>query len=326
MSKLKIFKITCYLLCLLCISTSLYFFQIVNQPMSIEKNIFFVDKGSSLTSVINRLSMQNIDIKPIHLKIISILFGWDKDIKFGYYKISKDMSFADLMQNMIEGEEITYKVTLSEGKTVKEYYNYLSQLDFIDNSHSSLEGLLEKIGVPKPFEGKFFPDTYFVKHNSAIEQIFLASFLKMKDVLHILWQDRADNLPFKNAYEAIILASIVEKETAFETEKNLIASVFMNRLAKKIRLQSDVTVIYALGNKYLPPLKSKDLKVKSPYNTYVRKGLPPTAISSVSLSSLKAVFYPADTQYLYFVSKKDGTHYFSKNFVEHKKAIRKYLR
>ena len=311
---------------MLLLATLGYFYKIITEPMNIEKEVIFhIKKNTIFSTSINKLAKSGYISTPKQLQFISSLFNWDTKIKAGYYKLYPNTNFSSFMQKIISGNSIMYKVQLLEGTTIKQYFNTLYNYKFLDNDNNkSLQNTLNDINITKPYEGMFYPDTYFVHHNTKIADVLKQSFIRMNKFLTNFWHSRPDGLPFKNSYQAVILASLIEKETAFIEEKNKIASVFINRLKKNMRLQSDASVVYALGDGYIAPLKRQDLKKISPYNTYLNLGLPPTAISSVSLSSLKSVFYPAKTDYLYFVSKKDGSHHFSKTYKEHLRAIKKY--
>ena len=183
---------------------------------------------------------------------------------------------------------------------------------------------MQSLGIRPPYDGWFYPETYQFNYGESVRNVLARSFQVMQEKVNELWDNRAHNLPFKSPYEAIILASLIEKETALDQEKSLISGVFIRRLERGMRLQTDPTVIYALGDSYQAPLKKSDLKVDSLYNTYRYNGLPPGAISSVGYESLYAAFHPDDGNELYFVSKRDGSHAFASNYEEHKDNIKKY--
>ena len=184
---------------------------------------------------------------------------------------------------------------------------------------------MQELGVKAPYEGWLFPETYQITYGDSIESVFVRAYDSMKQKLETLWLGRSKDLPFDTPYEALILASLVEKETARHQEKSKIAGVFVRRLTEGMRLQTDPSVIYALGDAYTGSLSKKDLRVQSPYNTYRNAGLPPGAIGSVGYESLYAAFHPEDGDTLYFVSKKDGSHAFAKTYQEHKDNIKLYL-
>jgi UPF0755 protein len=174
-------------------------------------------------------------------------------------------------------------------------------------------------------EGRFLPETYFFTRNTSDLEILRRSYAAMKELLQEEWDDRDEDLPLKTPYEALILASIVEKETGVADERPMIASVFINRLKKGMKLQTDPTVIYGMGERYKGNIRKKDLQRDTPYNTYTRKGLPPTPIALPAASSIQAVLHPAESEALFFVASGGGRHYFSKTYEEHKQAVIKYL-
>jgi len=227
------------------------------------------------------------------------------------------------LENISNGNVVTTKVTLIEGKTLKDYFDQLSS-DSSLRSEDTLEEIMQSLGIKAPYDGWFYPETYQFNYGESVRNVLARSFQVMQEKVNELWDDRANNLPFKSPYEAIILASLIEKETALDQEKSLISGVFIRRLEKGMRLQTDPTVIYALGDSYQAPLKKSDLKVDSLYNTYKYDGLPPGAISSVGYESLYAAFHPNVGNDLYFVSKKDGSHAFASNYEEHKDNIKRY--
>ena len=315
MSKLKYVILTIMLLAVI-----FRIFDFAYQPVSNQQQIIHIKKGSST----NRIGYDLAQIKPTIFDwlVLTRLMSYNSYLQAGYYEIKPEMNAYRLLSNIEKGLIISQKLTLVEGLTLKQYYQQLSENDnfIMDKDFAEIE--------KKYAEGDLFPSSYYFKHKEKISTVFAKAQSKMKTVLKEIWAKKSDDLPFKNQYQAVILASLIEKETALNSEKNKIASVFINRLAKKMRLQTDPTIIYALeknGN-YQGRLTRKDLSLDSPFNTYRNKGLTPTAISSVSYSSLRAALNPEKTDYLYFVSKKDGSHHFSKTYGEHKQAIRKYLK
>ena len=233
------------------------------------------------------------------------------------------MSVMTFLENVSSGNVVTTKVTLIEGKTLNHYFEQLSSDSSLRSEHT-LEEVMQSLGIKPPYDGWFYPETYQFNYGESVRNVLARSFQVMQEKVNELWDNRAHNLPFKSPYEAIILASLIEKETALDQEKSLISGVFIRRLERGMRLQTDPTVIYALGDSYQAPLKKTDLKVDSLYNTYRYNGLPPGAISSVGYESLYAAFHPDDGNELYFVSKRDGSHAFASNYEEHKDNIKRY--
>ena len=286
--------------------------------------IFQVESGSSISDVAKELSDKKLIKSRLFFKSLSKFLGANKKLKSGYYQISPNMSILAFLDNITNGSVMTTKVTLIEGKTIKYYFEQLS-LDPSLESKGSLEDVMQSIGVKAPYDGWFFPETYNFNYGESVENVLRRSYKEMQKKVSDLWIDRDKGLPLKSPYDAIILASLIENETALDNEKTLISGVFIRRINEGMRLQTDPTVIYALGDTYTPPLKKSDLKIDSLYNTYRNKGLPPGAISSVSYQSLYAALHPEKGNDLYFVSKKDGSHAFAPSYKEHKENIKKYL-
>jgi UPF0755 protein len=292
----------------------------VNQPQ-----IFQVEPGSSIGQVAQELSDQNIIKSKRFFTSLSRLLNANKKLKSGYYEIKPDSSVLNFINQISNGESLKTKVTLIEGKTIGYYFEQLNNNPSI-TPNESLESVMNSIGVKKPYDGWFYPETYIFNYGESIENVLKKSHETMKFKLMELWEDRDKSVPLDSPYQAIILASLIEKETALDFEKPMISSVFIGRLNSNMRLQTDPTVIYALGDQYTPPLTRSDLQFDHPYNTYRNKGLPPGAISSVGYQSLFAALHPAKGNDLYFVSKKDGSHAFAKTYDEHKENIKKYLK
>ena len=286
--------------------------------------VFQVESGSSISDVAKELSDKKLIKSRLFFKSLSKFLGANKKLKSGYYQISPNMSILAFLDNITNGSVMTTKVTLIEGKTIKYYFEQLS-LDPSLESSGSLEDVMQSIGVKAPYDGWFFPETYNFNYGESVENVLRRSYKEMQKKVSDLWIDRDKGLPLKSPYDAIILASLIENETALDNEKTLISGVFIRRINEGMRLQADPTVIYALGDTYTPPLKKSDLKIDSLYNTYQNKGLPPGAISSVSYQSLYAALHPEKGNDLYFVSKKDGSHAFAPSYKEHKENIKKYL-
>jgi len=292
----------------------------VNQPQ-----IFQVEPGSSIGQVAQELSDQNIIKSKRFFTSLSRLLNANKKLKSGYYEIKPDSNVLNFINQISNGESLKTKVTLIEGKTIGYYFEQLNNNPSI-TPNESLESVMNSIGIKKPYDGWFYPETYIFNYGESIENVLKKSHETMKFKLMELWEDRDKSVPLDSPYQAIILASLIEKETALDFEKPMISSVFIGRLNSNMRLQTDPTVIYALGDQYTPPLTRSDLQFDHPYNTYRNKGLPPGAISSVGYQSLFAALHPAKGNDLYFVSKKDGSHAFAKTYDEHKENIKKYLK
>ena len=287
----------------------------INYRVSIPEVIIIdVNKGSSTNQISNYLRKEKLIISSRLFNFYARVFSIDNDFKAGEFLLDSSESIYSLGSKISEGQNYFRKFTILPGVSYNQIIDYgikVGLTNDVDAFPSELE-----IG-----EGLFYPDTYFYIRGDTYSSILLQSQIKWNEIAQRIWSKRNENLPFKNLKDAITLASIIEKEG---TEKELIASVFINRLNKDMKLQSDPTVIYALGKNFDGDLRKKDLNFDSPYNTYRYKGLPPSPISTVSEESLRAALNPADTNYLYFVSMGNGFHKFSKTLKEHNQAVREY--
>ena len=289
-----------------------------------ESHIFEVKKGSSMGSIAKELSDKGLIKSELFFTSFSKFLNANKKLKSGYYEILPGTSVWTFIDKISTGSVLSTKVTLIEGKTIKFYFNQLTNDSSIKPS-GSLKEVMTSIGINEPYDGWFFPETYSFNYGESLENVLKRAHQELMKNLMVLWDQRDKGLPLKSPYEAIILASLIENETALDEEKSLISGVFIRRLNEGMRLQTDPTVIYALGDAYSPPLKKSDLRINSLYNTYRNKGLPPGAISSVGYQSLFAALHPSSNTDLYFVSKKDGSHAFAPNYEKHKENIKKYL-
>jgi UPF0755 protein len=292
--------------------------------MVTESHVFEVKKGSSMGTIAKELSDKGLIKSELFFTSFSKFLNANNKLKSGYYEILPGTSVWTFIDKISTGSVLSTKVTLIEGKTIKFYFNQLTNDPSIEPS-GSLKEVMTSIGINEPYDGWFFPETYSFNYGESLENVLKRAHLELKKNLMVLWDQRDKGLPLKSPYEAIILASLIENETALDDEKSLIAGVFIRRLNEGMRLQTDPTVIYALGDAYSPPLKKSDLRINSLYNTYRNKGLPPGAISSVGYQSLFAALHPSINADLYFVSKKDGSHAFAPNYEKHKENIKKYL-
>ncbi len=252
-------------------------------------------------------------------------------IQAGEYIVQPGTSQAGLLALLVSGKVIQYSLTLVEGWSFAQVMlavktnPYLQHTLAESSDETASAQLMQALGHPdKSPEGRFFPDTYYFPRSTSDLAFLKRAYSMMEEVLAEEWQQRAPDLPYASAYEALIMASIIEKETAIHEEYPQIAGVFVRRLGKGMKLQTDPTVIYALGSAFDGNLRRRDLSVDSPYNTYVYKGLPPTPIALPGRAALRAALHPERGEALYFVAKGDGSHYFSKNLQEHNRAVKKY--
>ena len=292
----------------------------VNETTMIE-----IEKGYGLNQVIDRLNEQELVNRPLILKGYVKVFKRSDDIKAGEYLISKTNNAIQLIQKISEGSVYYHQIRLREGSTINELIDLFKNNDALkkDKNFEDKNKIRSNLGLEiNSLEGMFHPDTYnYIKGDTYLD-ILKRSNIKHQKILNELWDQRKIGLPFNNSYEALILASIIEKEG---TEKKQIAGVFVRRLKLKMKLQSDPTIIFALGDEYDGDIKSSHIKMKHPYNTYYIQGLPPGPIGLVSESSIEAALNPEEGNSLFFVSKGDGTHYFSDTLEEHNQAVQRFL-
>nr|WP_241461049.1 endolytic transglycosylase MltG [Shewanella mangrovi] len=248
-------------------------------------------------------------------------------IRSGLYEIKPSDSVTSLLQRLTSGDEKRFVLTLIEGKTIQEWLQYLQTVPHLHVDNDVFNRVLQAQGDESNLpEGKFFPDTYQYRASTTIESILTQSYQKMQQQLDAIWQQRDSDLPLESPYQLLTLASIIEKETGQESERPTIAAVFVNRLRKGMRLQTDPTVIYGMGERFDGNIRRQDLREATPFNTYVIRGLPPTPIAAPGRESLLAAAHPAEVKYLYFVSRNDGSHLFSSTLAEHNRAVDKYQR
>ncbi|MDX7985774.1 endolytic transglycosylase MltG [Xenorhabdus sp. 12] len=248
--------------------------------------------------------------------------------KAGTYRLQKGMSLRAVLQLFASGKEMQFAIRFVEGSNLSDWSKILQNAPYLKHvvENKTRQELTDALGmkVGESLEGWFYPDTYMYTAGTSDMELLKRAHNKMKTVLEQEWKSREKNLPYKNAHEMLIMASIIEKETAIESERTKVASVFVNRLRLKMRLQTDPTVIYGLGDKYTGTIFRSNLTTFTPYNTYMIDGLPPTPIAMPGLASIKAAAHPAVTEYLYFVANGNGGHTFTTNLVAHNKAVTLY--
>ncbi len=287
--------------------------------------------GSSIRTLSKQLQGHQLLQHPDYFLIWGRLSGNATRLQAGEYVFTPGQSLAELIDDMVTGRVIQYSLTLVEGWTFRDFLKALSAHEAVDHTLKDVayDDTMTVLGYPEQHpEGRFYPDTYFIHKNTRDTELLKRAYQQMEMHLNRLWSERDDDLPYETPYEALIMASIVEKESAVAEERPVIAGVFTNRLRKGMRLQTDPTVIYGLGEAYDGDIRFRDLRTDTPYNTYTRKGLPPTPIAMPGVGALKAVMHPADTDYLYFVATGDGSgqHVFSSTLEQHEKAVDKYQR
>jgi UPF0755 protein len=296
-------------------------------PLPQEPYAITVRTGATLRAVAHELTAAGVLPAEWTLVALARLERVDRSIKAGNYEIPGGTTLAGLLAKLTQGDVTQTSITIVEGWTVRDLKQALRADAEIARVVVDLPDaeLMRAIGAAgqRP-EGWFFPDTYFFASGATDASILARAYRTMQQRLDAAWAARAPGLPFGSPYEALIMASIVEKETGRLADRPLIASVLINRLQQGMRLQADPTVIYGLGEKFDGNLTKRDLDADTEYNTYVRDGLPPTPIALPGLAALDAVLHPPATSYLYFVSRGDGSSEFSANLPDHNRAVAKY--
>ncbi|HIF51066.1 MAG TPA: endolytic transglycosylase MltG [Thiotrichaceae bacterium] len=302
--------------------------KFLQTPLNIEQDmVFAIESGMNFSDLNKKLKAKNIIEKDRYLKILARCTDRANKIKTGEYNLSPGLLPDQLLNTFVSGKVVQYTMTLVEGWQTHEVLDAIKLNNILETNLKSYnpDTLMAELAYPEIVaEGLFFPDTYnFPKGTSDIDFLKRA-YLRLQKVLDEEWQQREANLPYQNSYEALILASIIEKETGLASERATIAGVFVRRLNKKMKLQTDPTVIYAMGRQFNGNIRKKDLDINSPYNTYRYKGLPPSPISLVGREAIYAALHPEAGNSYYFVAKGDGSHYFSDTLAEHNRAVVKY--
>jgi len=298
-----------------------------HRPLNLSDETYVVKPGTTLRGFANMLRDRGAIAESYSLVWLGHLTGRARQLKAGEYRFSSKTNTVELLNQVVAGRVIKYQLVLVEGWTFQQVMNALQSAPKLTSTLAGLAPteVMSRIGYPDlPPEGRFFPDTYQYSQGHTDLHILTSAFERMQVTLRQEWQSRSGNLPLRSMDEALILASIVEKETGQADERDLIAGVFVNRLRKGMRLQSDPTVIYGLGERFDGNLRLEDLRADTPYNTYTRSGLPPTPIAMPGRESLVAALHPADTAALYFVASGGGSHVFSSTLEEHNAAVAKY--
>ncbi|MES2502081.1 MAG: endolytic transglycosylase MltG [Pseudomonadota bacterium] len=286
-----------------------------------------IQPKSGLRSIANQLTEQKVLGSPWPFIVLAKILQKEQNLKAGDYTLNKNITPYQLLLSLNHGKATQGSITFIEGKTFKQMREKIAKNDAIKNTTQKLSDakIMQLVGKGETHaEGLFFPDTFYFDRGTLDTILLKRAYDSMQVKLNQAWNNRAPNLPYKNSYEALIMASIVEKETGKASERPMIAGVFLNRLRIGMRLQTDPTVIYGMGDKYDGNIRRKDLQTDTIYNTYTRSGLPPTPIAMPGLASIEAALHPEQTKALYFVGKGDGSHAFSNSLVEHNRAVSKY--
>jgi UPF0755 protein len=286
-----------------------------------------LNPGETLATLALQLQQQGLLDGRQRLVLLGRLSGLDTQLQAGEYRIDPQLTPRLLLRKLAAGDVVTYEFRIEEGSTVAMMLGALAAQEPLTHSIRATDAvaLHAELKLSAPFaEGMFFPDTYQYRRGDLDRDLLLRAHEAMQQLLAATWQARADDLQVTTAEDAVILASIIEKESGLTTDRALISQVFHNRLAERMLLQTDPTVIYALGDAFDGNLTRAHLKIDSPYNTYRYRGLPPTPIALPSAAALHAAVHPAPGDYYYFVAKGDGSSQFSRTLAEHNRAVRKY--
>ncbi len=296
-------------------------------PLTHREIVFEIMRGDSLQKVADRLVENKILDGPYWFEFIAVVEGISNQLKAGEYVAPSGITLRGLLDLIVSGAVQQHSFMLVEG------WNYHQVLHAVCNHPAIVKTVCDQknldftlvFGIPNSHpEGRFFPDTYFLTKGTTDIDFLKRAAGSMETVLEQEWRGRSRKLAIKSPYEALILASIIEKETARADERQEISGVFNRRLEKGMFLQTDPTVIYGIGERYDGNIRSGDLIEDTPYNTYVRPGLPPTPISMPGIASIHAALHPKFGDSLYFVARGDGTHYFSATLTEHLRAVNQY--
>ena len=292
-----------------------------------QQTIFLIKSGSNIKSIAQDLSLQKVIDDPWLFILLAKLKGVETSVRAGEYQIESGLTADELLELFTRGNSIQYSFTIIEGWSFRQLMAAIAEDPVIEHTlqGKTNQEIMSLLGYPEQHpEGLFFPDTYRFPKGTRDVDFLRRAYQVMQKHLAREWDQRGSNLPLKSSYEALILASIIEKETGAAFERPLISAVFTERLRRKMRLQTDPTIIYGMGEEFDGDIRFRDLKKDTPYNTYLRAGLTPTPIALPGLEAIRAALHPAPSNALYFVSKGDGTHHFSATLHEHNAAVRKY--
>ena len=312
------------------LATSVGYFVYINaisKPLENREHTLVIPNGVGMSWLATHLEQQGIIDNRYVFRVYAWLNKRDVRIKAGEYTLVDIDNLPDLVAKVDQGKVIQYSITLIEGKTYKEYREKLISQKLLTDELAVMTDsqVMRKLGAPgKNPEGLFAPQTYFFQKGDSDFDVLKQAFQRLDKVAEDAWNNRSDSVQVKSKYQLITLASIIEKETGEASERPTISGVFNNRLRIGMRLQTDPTVIYGMGDRYKGNIRRTDLTTDTPYNTYTRYGLTPTPIAMPGEAAIYAAANPESTDALYFVGKGDGTHYFSKTLKEHNNAVMKY--
>jgi UPF0755 protein len=301
----------------------------LNAPAGQTTVDFDIRPGLGLKAATQVMVAAGIDIPPWKFALLARITGRDRNIQAGSYEVGAGVTAWQLLEKLTAGDVTQASLVIVEGKTFRDVRALLDAHPELRHDSAGLSDaeILQRIGadVAHP-EGWFFPDTYLFARQSSDLAIYRRAYHLMQRHLASAWESRDKSVPYKNTHEALIMASIIEKETGIPADRGKVASVFVNRLRIGMRLQTDPTVIYGLGERFDGNLRKIDLLTDTPYNTYTRAGLPPTPIALPGAASIEAALNPPTTEYFYFVARGDGSSVFSRTLEAHNRAVNQYQR
>lgn len=316
---------------MLAIASGTWLYWYATQPLDMGAlpKTFSITPGTSLHGLAVQLEKSRIVNSPLAFRLLGRILDKSTGLKAGVYEVNRPLTPLELFEKIERGDVAQAAVQFIEGWNNREIRAALRQQDKLEHPSEAMSDaeLLVAIGASeKHLEGLFFPDTYFFSPRSTDIEILRRAYRAQRNKLMAEWKGRAAGLPYLTEYEALIMASIIEKETGEADERPQIAAVFINRLKLNMRLQTDPTVIYGLGVRFDGNLRKEDLLRDTPYNTYTRRGLPPTPIANPGAAAIHAALHPATTDALYFVSRGNGTHVFSSTLEAHNQAVQRHQR
>ena len=290
-----------------------------------EPQLLMVAHGSSLHAIARQLQELGWIDDPRYFVWMARLRGQAESVKAGEYRVQPGTTPPMLLEQMVQGRVVQHAFTIIEGWNFQEMMAQLQGHPAIRHTLTEPEQIMTELGyVDLHPEGQFLPETYHFPRGFTDVQLLNRAHRALQQVLEQAWQHRQEDLPFSKPYEALILASIIERETGVVSERGEIAGVFVRRLQRDMRLQTDPTVIYGMGDNYQGRIRRRDLETDTPYNTYTRHGLPPTPIAMPSAEAIHAAVNPQAGDSLFFVARGDGSHHFSASYEQHREAVRRY--
>ncbi|TDX32289.1 UPF0755 protein [Modicisalibacter xianhensis] len=330
MRLLKLFVTLAILVAALAYGAYAYWQSRLDAPVAIaEPTLYEVPRGASYHRIVADLAEQGIIAEAWPYKVLARISQDDlPQLRAGEFMIEPGMSGRELLSLLSSDRVVTYSLTIPEGWTFDDMRGALADAPKLVQSTGDMsnEEVMAELGHPDQHpEGRFFPDTYSYHKGISDLDILHQAYERMQAELNRVWETRDDGLPLDSPYEALIMASLIERETGVDGERREIAGVFVRRLERGMRLQTDPTVIYGMGDEYQGNITRADLRRATPYNTYVIDGLPPTPIALPGRAALEAAVDPAEGDTLYFVAKGDGSHHFSRTLSEHNAAVRRYI-